>query len=143
MKKTLFVSVVATLLSVPAIAVQRCVALNNSTTCALAVPEDHASMWESSCTTGGQYVPIRGVFACATEYAEFGVAADSLTEGGDSGNCWCKIIGPAESKWVSVGQGTTESEVYGCVMKCAYDCARYMAESSVFRNALFSSLGKI
>lgn len=142
MKKTLFVSVVATLLSVPAIAVQRCVALNNSTTCAFAVPEDHASMWESSCTTGGQYVPIRGVVACAIEYADFGEVADSLNLT-DSGNCWCKIIGPAESKWVSVGQGTTESEYYGCVMKCAYDCARYMAESNVFRNALFSSLGKI
>ena len=142
MKKTLFVGAMATLLSVPAVAVQRCVALNNSTTCSVVVPEDQAAIWQSSCTTSGQYVPIRGVFTCATEYAERGEVKDSLYST-DNGYCWCKIIGPAESKWVSVGQGNTESEVYGCEIKCAYDCAQLMSESSVFRNALISSMGGI
>ena len=142
MNKIFILSALGAILTVPAIAgVQRCVALNSSTTCSFAVPEDQASVWESSCTTNGQYVPIRGVIACGTEYGDLGETADTVYASSNSSNCWCKAISPAISKWVSVGE-QTETSVAGCEMKCATDCAQFMSENVAFRNAIISTMGQ-
>ena len=141
MKKTLFVGVVATLLSVPAYAVRRCVALNNSTTCAFAVPEYQVATWESLCTTSGQYVPIQGVVACATIVGTEGQVEESLYITGGLDGCWCKMVSPAVSRWVAIAYDDSETSVSGCEYGCAYDCAQMMSNSSLFRKMMFSTLG--
>ncbi len=145
MKKTFILTALGVILTIPTFAaVQRCVALNNSTTCAFITPEDHASIWESSCTTNGKHVPITGVFTCGIRTDDIGKTSDTI-EATSAGHCWCKAISPAISKWVAVGDGYgsgNESESYTCEIKCAYDCAKFMSDNATFRNAIISTMGQ-
>ena len=125
-------------------AVQKCVALDASTTTCTSTPTAGKADWSATCTTDGTSVPIKGIAMCSNQAADaqLGTSDAITTVSGSSDttnlNCWCKMVEPAVSSWVFVYAYTSAG---GCAYYCAYLCAFYARGNSAFRSALFSSLG--
>ena len=138
MKTNLYAGImVGALLAGPAAAVTKCVALDSSTTCAGSAVGNSAD-WSATCTTGNTGIPIQGIAFCSNQQ-DGGPSAKSSTItvssiSSENSNCWCKMVSPAVSSWVSIGRFSG----------CEYDCSRYCLfstqDNSVFRSALFSDL---
>ncbi|MBR2392934.1 MAG: hypothetical protein IKB05_00380 [Alphaproteobacteria bacterium] len=147
MKKLLTLTAVGTLLAVPAMAVQQCVALDSSTTTCTSTPVNWngTAEWEVTCTTDGTNVPIKGVSACSnvkgdTDYAIYSDGAlPTLSDASSEVNfyCWCKMVEPAVSSWVYTNIYTPASN---CAFYCSGNCATHAQYYPEFRSALFSSI---
>lgn len=140
MKKLLTLTAVGTLLTAPASAVQKCVALDLDTTqCTASYASNHSTEWSVDCTTDGVSVPITGIATCSrTAGSEEGEFVDTVEMPGSTGEwyCWCKMISPAVSPWVYYSSMSYSF----CWQKCAYYCAQRTAGTYWFREGLFSSL---
>ena len=143
MKKLLTITAVGTLLAAPAIAVQKCVALDASTTTCTSTAAPGNADWSATCTTNGTSVPIKGIAMCSNQAADaqFGTS-DAITTISNSSdttnvNCWCKMVEPAVSSWGLVYAGTSAG---GCAYLCSARCALAAQNGSEFRSALFGSL---
>ncbi len=145
MKKLLTITAVGVLLTVPATAVQKCVALSSSaTTCTLASAYRKAE-WNTTCTTNGTSVKVSGVAACSNASGDS--AGDIYSEGllptiksssdTTNVNCWCKMTSPAVSPWVFYSAPTTPSN---CALYCADNCLSGLSNHANFRSALFSAM---
>ena len=146
MKKLLTLTALGAILATPAMAVQKCVALDASTTTCTSTAADGNADWSATCTTNDTSVPIKGIAMCSNQAvasaAPYSTSDAITTVSGTSDttnvNCWCKMVEPAVSSWVFFNAYTSAG---GCAYGCSGDCALYAQDFSAFRSALFSSLG--
>ena len=143
MKKLLTLTAVGAILAAPAMAVQKCVALDAETTTCTSTPTAGNADWSATCTTNGTSVPIKGIAMCSNQAADatLGTSDAITTVSSDSDatnyHCWCKMVEPAVSSWVFV---IASSSAGFCANVCSYRCAHYAQNYSAFRSALFGSL---
>ena len=142
MKKLLTLTATYAILTAPAMAVQKCVALDpNATICPSVGVAKHGGVnWQGLCYPGtGGRLSIEGLGVCSDDdpTADSGDIIDDLyVISGAGSNCWCRIISPAISSWVNVSSyGTAESCVYDCAQSCGSNL-----NNSVFRSKLLGSI---
>lgn len=142
MKQTLALTTISALITIPAVAVQKCVALNpSSITCEIEDPGYSTTDWTSTCTTNNITIPIKGIATCSKASAAVGATTDgglpTVNSPSDTTShkfCWCKVTSPATSKWVFLGTSPSAGS-------CAYHCARNCAYSiQNITSGLFGSL---
>ncbi len=149
MKNILILTAIGAIITAPAIAVQKCVALNNNTSCKVGKGATYGyADWTLTCTTGTTTVPISGIGVCSNqagnaailsttlEYTAISNATDpNQCYTGDARYCWCRMLSPAVSQWVYSGlEMNTESD---CLYKCARECQTYIVNEAVLRRAMF------
>lgn len=139
MKKHLIVAGIICAASIPpATAVTKCVKLSpTKTTCTANYSAFRGkSDWTANCTTSGTSVTVQGIGICSsTNGGSKGATADTLDISADAGKneyCWCKIISPANSKWVYQWFGV-------CPERCSLTCAGQLQSHATFRSALLGS----
>ena len=144
MKRSIFILLGMGILTGGAHAVQKCVALDASTTTCTSTPTAGNADWSATCTTNGTSVPIKGIAMCSNQAADAAYGtSDAITTVSSSSdttnvNCWCKMVEPAVSSWVFLYASTSAGY---CASACSSGCAGYAQRNSAFRSALFSSLG--
>ena len=143
MKKLLTLTAVGVILAAPAMAAQKCVALDPSTTTCTSTQAYGNADWSARCTTNGISVPIKGIAMCSNQAADaqYGtsdaITTVSSTTDTTNVNCWCKMVEPAVSSWVFIAASQSAGNcAYYCSRHCAYRAWPY----SAFRSALFGSL---
>ena len=152
MKNIVMLSVILAVVSVPAAAVQKCVALGSRTTCAgtrgLSQQLTGKTDWKLTCRTNSTSVTVKGIGVCAASSGTTSSPVDSLNTtacfstgqcpaSGDAVNCWCRMLSPALSQWVYSGLTfRSESE---CMYNCAAECYQYIINEQILRTALFST----
>ena len=152
MKNIVMLSAILAVVSVPAAAVQKCVALGRGTTCTapggLSRPPTGKADWSLTCTTNRESVTVKGIGVCAAMRGEAGALENSLNittcssatgcpPDGLAVNCWCRMLSPALSQWVHSGLSYTSE--FQCVNQCASTCYQYLIDKQAYRNALFST----
>ena len=143
MKKLLILTTVVAMLAAPAIAVQKCVALDSSTTTCRSTVRSGNADWSATCTTNGTSVPIKGIAMCSNQKADaqYGTsdAITTVSSATDTTNiyCWCKMVEPAVSSWVFLN---TTASAGGCAYNCSSLCGTAARTLSSFLSALFGSL---
>ncbi|MBP3316284.1 MAG: hypothetical protein J6L70_01640 [Alphaproteobacteria bacterium] len=145
MKKLLTLTAVGALLAAPASAVQKCVALDSSTTtCTNIEAEAPYRGWKLTCTTNGITVPIEGTSSCSkTAALTLNTIKDDLKikySENDSSEvyCWCQMIRPLASSWVLAHR--TFGMNVNCTTGCAEKCAETFSGNADFRSAMISTL---
>ena len=123
-------------------AVTKCAALNSSTTCTSDYEQYQGHTdWAATCTTNGVSTPISGIGRCSSTKgaSEYATATELDTPSTADANkyCWCKMIIPSVSRWVSAAPYATAGS---CARYCASSCAAYVQSFAAFRSALFGSL---
>ena len=145
MKKQIIIiaGLVSVIMTPPASAVTKCVALNSSSTTCTSdfLQYEYHIDWAATCTTNGVSTPISGIGICsgtqgASQYAT-ATELDTFLTSDDNRYCWCRMISPAVSRWVFYGS-TASAGV--CDRRCAYICANVIHGVEAFRSALFGSL---
>ena len=117
MKKLLTLTALSAILTAPALAVQKCVALGaSSTTCSPWSADQDSIEWYSRCTTGSTTVEIIGEGICFADskYTSFDFNADN------NHYCHCRVVSPVRSGFVLGETFTNWSE---CISRCASACA--------------------
>ena len=143
MKKLLTLTTLGAILAAPAFAVQKCVALDASTTTCTSTPTSNNADWSTTCKTNGTSVPIKGIAMCSNQAADarYGTSDAITTISSQSDttnvNCWCKMVEPAVSSWVFL---VADSSAGSCVTRCSLYCASNAGGDAAFRSALFGSL---
>ena len=143
MKKLLTLTAVGAILTAPAFAVQKCVALDASTTTCTSTQAYGNADWSTTCTTNGTSVPIKGIAMCSNQAADaqYGTSDAIKTVSGTTDttnvNCWCKMVEPAVSSWVFLYANASAG---GCAISCSASCAVRARSNSAFRSALFSAI---
>ena len=145
MKKQIIIiaGLVSVIMTPPASAVTKCVALNSSSTTCTSDDTQYRGHtdWAATCTTNGVSTPISGIGICSsTKGASRHATATELDMSStvdENLNCWCKMTSPAVSRWVS---GGSSGSAGGCAQVCASFCALAVRDFAVFRSALFGSL---
>ena len=143
MKKLLTLTAVGAILAAPAMAVQKCVALDSSTTTCTSTMTYGKADWSATCTTNGTSVPIKGIAMCSNQAADaqYGtsdaITTVSSTTDTTNVNCWCKMVEPAVSSWVYI---STHASAGDCARNCSFVCPYRAKDYSKFRAALFGSL---
>ncbi len=144
MKRSIFILLGMGILTGGAHAVQKCVALDASTTTCTSTAASGNADWSATCTTNGTSVPIKGIAMCSNQAADatYGtsdaITTVSSTSDTTNVNCWCKMVEPAVSSWVFIYAYTSAGH---CAANCSGNCAHSARYNSAFRSALFSSLG--
>ena len=152
MKNIVMLSVILAVVSVPAAAVQKCVALGSGTTCTapggLSKPPTGKTDWELTCATNSKSVTVKGIGVCASVLGPTSSPVNSLftskcfstgscPASGDAVNCWCRMVSPALSQWVHSGvKYRSEAQ---CMYGCAAACYQYIINEQILRTALFST----
>ncbi|MCL2017383.1 MAG: hypothetical protein FWG80_01225 [Alphaproteobacteria bacterium] len=98
--------------------------------------------WKLTGCTGSNVSEFSGTSLCSSTSGTYPNFGNPVTDGGS--NCWCKItsipgFSVASSAWVC--RGTVGGGLSGCADYCAYHCADFVRNVSVFRSALFAALG--
>ena len=156
MKKTLIFYTIATMLLSPAIAVQKCVALdiNNVPSCSATSAGNYRTTWSGTCDFGTKsdhyQIPITGESTCSSARnltSSGSIATDTvqpndwLTYSSDSLNdtrqCWCRMLTPAISKWIYISQQTG---ALNCQKSCSSLCATRLGDTTQFMEALFTNI---
>lgn len=122
-------------------AAYKCIGLNNQSRDACTSASSTGESWSATCSG----IPIRGIAMCDhhTDNPEMGSTTENLTLINTSAPtpiCWCKMISPAISQWVS--PITTVSSGSNCPYFCAQNCIKTLENRSaeLFRIRLFSNL---
>ncbi|MBQ3038965.1 MAG: hypothetical protein IJD41_00200 [Alphaproteobacteria bacterium] len=145
MKKLLILTTVGAMLAAPAMAVQKCVALDSSTTTCTSTAAYGKADWSATCTTNDTSVPIKGIAMCSNQAVASAApysTSDAITTASSATettnvNCWCKMVEPAVSPWLFLASYTSAGN---CAYICSYFCANVVQGSSTYRSALFGSL---
>lgn len=134
MKKILILTAVGAILTVPAMAVVQCVALDAS------VVATDTSYGSSDWTAVFPNMTIKGVATCGgTSQTSNQLSDDVLV--GDGSNCWCRVISPFITSWVWANEGGL-NDPNDCYESCAYLCVndmRYSSGSS-WRTKLYNAI---
>lgn len=93
---------------------------------------------ESICTNGSITATVRMMGICASDSGDYSIVADTIHISNtttENTHCWCRMLKPAVSKWVTVGHG-------GCASSntCASACRLNGYGNSDFRNAIINNL---
>ncbi|MBE6459897.1 MAG: hypothetical protein E7009_02845 [Alphaproteobacteria bacterium] len=139
MKKLLTLTAIGTLLfTAPAISVQKCVALNETTTCDTDIVSYGTTEHTRTCITNGIDFPvtITGMVSQTIATAPLEIQATIDTTSVNTGTCWCRIIRPVVSKWISL-------QVSGNQYQCPAQCINNIMSTDtqvrqVLLNALFN-----
>ena len=152
MKNIVMLSVILAVVSVPAAAVQKCVALGSGTTCT--APGERSELptgrsdWDLTCRTNSTSVAVHGIGVCAATDGPTSSPVNSLftskcfstgscPASGDAVNCWCRMVSPALSQWVHSGvKYRSEAQ---CMYGCAAACYQYIINEQILRTALCST----
>ena len=81
--------------------------------------------WSVTCGTGTGQTKFKGLAMCAKRATS--PALDLTYTSGSNTTCWCKIITPADSKWVITDNSSSETS---CNDTCAQTCANGAIGSS-------------
>lgn len=128
MKKLLTITATCALISAPAIAVQKCVAYDRSST-DCSGPTGTALLgkteWSATCTTNGTSISIVGVGQCSSTSGsvsspKYNTALSTTATADDNKYCHCRIISPFVSNWV---WASTFDTLGACNYACANSCA--------------------
>lgn len=127
MKKILTLTAVGVILTVPAMAVVQCVALNSdNTSCVSEGDYREQPDWALVCTTGTKKTTVRGVSFCL--YDDF----YSLRGAGQNTYCWCMVTVPFRTSMFYVKQFSTEASCYmGCPDACMDQPIEYLLSKGV------------
>ena len=152
MKNIVMLSAILAVVSVPAAAVQKCVALGSGTTCAatgkLSNPPTGKADWELTCTTNRESVTVKGIGVCSSVRGTTSSPVDSLTTStcfstgqcpasGDAVYCYCRMVSPALSQWVALQMAFASEST--CLQNCASTCYQNLIDDRAVRTALFST----
>ena len=144
MKKLLTLTAVGAILAAPAMAVQKCVALNSLASTCTSTPANGNADWSATCaSTPDTSVPIKGIAMCSNQKADaqYGtsdaITTVSSTTDKTNAHCWCKMVEPAVSSWVYLYEAESASS---CAYFCSNNCAGYAWRAFAFRYVLFGSL---
>ena len=138
MKKHLLIAGLICVVAIPpAFAVTKCVKLNSSTKCSGGDVEYLKPNWSANCDG----MTIQGVAFCGSQNGgSTGATSTTVTTSttsDDNKYCWCKMVSPAVSRWVSRHTYASDGP---CASICAGSCAYRAADNASFRSALFSNL---
>ena len=152
MKNIVMLSAILAVVSVPAAAVQKCVALGSSTTCTapggLSRPPTGKADWSLTCTTSGKSVAVSGIGVCSATRGTTSSPVSSLTTStcisssscpasGDAVYCYCRMVSPALSQWVALQMAFASEST--CLQNCASTCYQHLIDDRTVRTALFST----
>ena len=154
MKNIVMLSAILAVVSVPAAAVQKCVALGSRTTCAatggLSRPPTGKADWSLTCTTNGTSVAVSGIGICSSVRGTTAspvssgdlttstcISAHSCPLSGDAVYCYCRMVSPALSQWVAIELAFNSESL--CLQNCAATCYQYLIDDRTVRTALFST----
>ena len=127
MKKQIIIiaGLVSVIMTPPASAVTKCVALNSSTDCSTGGSGGSID-WYATCTTNGKTISIEGIAACSDTQGTYGSVAKTLNLSStvnDNEYCWCKMTSPVvSSHWVFQESNSGASD---CVQRCSTVCGLY------------------
>ncbi len=133
MKKLLTLTAVGAILTAPALAVQKCVALDASVN-----GEDFGGMYlegRMDWYVNFSNITVRGVSVCSSLLSE--TTDDMPMPDGSGYHCYCKMVSPAVSLWHYVSSFVDE---WDCKEFCAGMCNTQVAADSSFRAKMYSSL---
>ena len=139
MKKLLTLTALGAILTAPATAVQKCVALDSSgfyTECEAMTTDSQIDV-SAVCTTGDVDVLIKGVAICSNKSSDSGSLSETMTIDEENVNCWYKVVSPAVSPYIFVYSFATDVE---CVQQCNKEAAGLLEGDDSFRGVLFSNL---
>ena len=150
MKKLLILTALGAILTAPANAVQKCVALDPQHSGCYPTSEGYSDFvgkaeWSITCTTNGTSVPIKGIAMCSNQAADdFFDTSEAITTVSSESDmtdryCWCKMVEPAVSSWVYIGEFIYDGD-RGCAYGCAASCFETLYKEPSFQSALFGSL---
>ena len=155
MKKILLVATTGAIIATTAgAAVYHCVNLSTtSSTCTVSNVYNRLE-WNGTCTTNGKTASITGLSVCSNSksplYASFTSNITSLASASSDETevgCWCQIIIPFLSNFVSAGifttieaNGQTMLAYDNCAKNCSYECAKYITIDSNFRKNILKPL---
>lgn len=134
MKKILLLSMIGAVLGVGADAAQKCVALDAGATGGATTY--NGSYWKIVDPNGAV---LRGTAVCSSNYGNMYSEGTQRTRSSvtisttSSSNkyCWCKIISPAVSAWVNLGDCQDESDCDNYCSAGVESCANYCATALV------------
>ncbi len=138
MKKLLTLTALCALLTAPATAVQKCVALDAN----MATYGGDMPAYKTDWTLNAENLVIKGIAVCSNKRgSRYADTASELTyDETDSNNnyyCWCRMISPAVSLWTYTYECEDSLE---CAMVCTDSCVTSIDFDSDFRSAMFSNL---
>ncbi|MBR2393170.1 MAG: hypothetical protein IKB05_01630 [Alphaproteobacteria bacterium] len=140
MKKLLTLTALCALLTAPATAVQKCVALDETSTCSATFPENLSTDWSAQCSTNETVVNIKGLSLCSNKAGDTnGDTADYITMSGsinENIRCWCRIISPGVTPWVYLV--TLDSSFISCMVNCRAWCMQSVKSNSGILTSLMS-----
>ncbi len=138
MKKLLTLTAMGLIFTTPAISAQKCVALNETTTCDTDNVSYGTTEYTRTCITNGIDFPvtITGMVSQTIATAPLEIQATIDTTSVNTGTCWCRIIRPVVSKWISLA-------VSGNQLQCPANCINNIMSTDtqvrqVLLNALFN-----
>ena len=149
MKNIVMLSAILAVVSVPAAAVQKCVALGRGTTCeaprGLSQSPTGKADWELTCRTNSTSVTVKGIGVCSPVSGTTSSPVSSLTTSkcSSAGSCpaavycWCRMLSPALSQWVAIELGFASEST--CLQNCASTCYQNLIDDRAVRTALFST----
>ncbi len=148
MKKLLTITAVGALLTAPAIAVQKCVALGADYECITAFNGPGEAVTEGYCQTVdyskddpyGPMVDVAFIGMCSvTAGGGRGAVARLISTGNfeegaeDRYHCWCKMIKPMVSEWVyesAVTEYGDANRADSCAIICSDKCSNFIYGTS-------------
>ena len=143
MKKQIIIiaGLVSVIMTPPASAVTKCVALNGSDTRCTTAPAqyEYHTDWAATCTTNGVSTPISGIGICSSTQGsglQTATELDTSSNTDENKHCWCKMTSPAVSPWVFA---YTPTDAAACFQLCARRCSDELRKAAL-RRALFGSL---
>lgn len=119
-----------------AFAATRCIPNIAKMTCSL-IGYVGSSEIESTCTDGSVTTTVRMMAVLASDYGEYAQVSDRLEISDtptENTHCWCRMLKPALSKWVSTYRG------YASVQNCLSNCYLTGYGNSAFRDAIINNL---
>ena len=152
MKNIVMLSAILAVVSVPAAAVQKCVALGSRTTCeaprGLSESPTGKADWSLTCTTNRESVTVKGIGVCSSVSGRTASPVDSLITStcisssscplsGDAVYCYCRMVSPALSQWVAIELAFNSESL--CLQNCAATRYQYLIDDRAVRTALFST----
>ena len=154
MKNIVMLSAILAVVSVPAAAVQKCVALGRGTTCTapggLSRPPTGKADWSLTCRTNRESATVKGIGVCSSVRGTTSspVSSDDFTittcfstgscpPSGDAVYCYCRMVSPALLQWVALQMAFTSEST--CLQNCAATCYQHLIDDQTVRTALFST----
>ena len=135
MKKLLILTAISTILTVPAVAVQKCVALDINQDWSRTDVNGSAD-WSATANNG---IKVQALAVCANNSGSMYDVSAALEFSADEPGqyCWCRMISPVVSKWVAYGD--LDSWDY-CNYDCLALCSSAFESDKDFVATLFNNL---